>query len=176
MGMVTSGRSRRPLAPATWTLFLSTSAATNIAEVENSIPTPILCNMVIPCGWPEKRRKKGTKNRSYMGRRMRTLTSSKIDKEAGGKEKLEVILWSIVAPCSTENVSICDRAVQTRIVLAQIGTTFSIIFTSSTCVTVHRCQGLMRLRLLESFNPTGIAARSRNLKFKRYKISSQDLI
>lgn len=107
---------------------------------------------------------------------MRTLTSSKIDKEAGGKEKLEVILWSNVAPCSTENVSICDRAVQTRIVLAQIGTTFSIIFTSSTCVTVHRCQGLTRLRLLESFNPTGIAARSRNLKFKRDKISSQDLI
>lgn len=79
--------------------------------------------------------------RSYTARVINTARTKNTVREAAGIWKPPIDLF-IVNACSTEKVSICAYVVQNKIVVAQIGSSRIIAFTSSTLVTEQIFHGL----------------------------------
>ena len=75
---------------------------------------------------------------------------------------------SMVDACSTENVIIWAYVVQNIMVVAHIGSSLAIIFTSSTLVTEHSFQGFGSELAVLSNSPAAMAALSKQLQNRNY--------
>lgn len=101
-------------------------------------------------------------HRSYTAQVIRIAATKKTVKDPAGIWKLPIDL-SMVDACSTENVIICAYVVQNMMVVAQIGNSLIIIFTSSTWVTEHNFHGFGSEEPLTKSSSATTAALSRNL-------------
>lgn len=95
--------SSRPEVVATRFRLTSTSAATAIAMMERTRPTPIRWRWVIPISDFVTLLANGMMKWSYTGARIMMKTTGKTGREAGGTFK-EPSLVFMVAACWTENV------------------------------------------------------------------------
>jgi hypothetical protein len=91
-----------------------------------------------------------------------TLNVSNMESDAAGMLKLGPMLTFMTVPCSTNRVDICAYTVANTMLEAHIGRSRIMIFTSSTCVIEHSCQGLGCTPLTLSL-VVRVAALSRNL-------------
>ncbi|BAS70334.1 Os01g0142875 [Oryza sativa Japonica Group] len=118
-------------------LTTSSTPAASMEKTEMTRPMPIRCSWVNPRGRPVTARTAGTMRRSYTGTQTMTLRVSKMESDAAGMEKCGPMLASSVFPWRTNMVLICPYTVANTIPLAQIGSSRTTLFSSSTCVTVH---------------------------------------
>lgn len=96
--------------------------------------------------------------------------TKKTVREPAGIWKLPIDL-SMVDACSTENVIIWAYVVQNMMVVAHIGSSLAIIFTSSTLVTEHSFQGFGSELAVLSNSPARMAALSKQLQQKKHEIN-----
>ncbi len=142
MGTVAVGLFCNPWILISCNRFLSTTAATIMAMIEITSPTPIRCSIVIPLSLPVNRRASGTKQCWYTSiiRRAVMLDTRSI-------LAAEILKWgpidkSIVVPVDKKKLDDWATATRNMRVKTQIGITLTSSFTSSTCVTVQRRHGL----------------------------------
>ena len=111
--------------------LISTKAAADMHKIDMNRPIPIRCISVNPLPFPVTFLAIGTMNLSYTGTQKITLTTSKVEREAGGMRKEPIVVSSIV-PCSTNNVDIWAYTAEKTIPVAHIGNIRIRILNSST--------------------------------------------
>ena len=118
-------------------LLTSTAEATATAIIWITNPTPSLCSIVIPLGFPVFLRMKGTKYWSYIGTETSIERVTKLPREAAGIWKSDPSVRSSVVPCLTKRVLTCAHKVLGIKVTSHIKVSPSTRFATSTFVTVQ---------------------------------------
>ena len=157
-----SGLCTKSSSLARLSLLISTTAAADIQKTDMHRPMPIRCISVNPRSFPVSFLVIGTMNLSYTGTQKMTLTTSKVEREAGGIWKEPMVLSSIV-PCSTNNVDIWAYTAAKTIPVAHMGNMRIRILNSSICVTVQSLHGSEKSPLFNSASEM-TAALSRHLQ------------